>query len=274
MGEERTNYPFVLSVDDLGEGFGLAAQTVASVGAKRVCEFMQRALNSLVTALETSPGTKVDLEVLSEEERERVVHEWNDTATEYPREKCVHELFEEQVEKSPEAVAVVFEDATLTYGALNRRANQLGHYLRELGVRPDSRVAICVERGFEMIVGLLGILKAGGAYVPLDPAYPEERLRYMLEDSAPVALLTQGHLQGLFPQQQPSLPVVDLNETAAWSHQPESNLSSSSMGLTPEHLAYVIYTSGSTGTPKGVMIEHRGVCNLLDWMQMRIMRLS
>jgi len=106
-----------------------------------------------------------------EEEREQVLYGWNDTTVEYPKEKCIHELFEEQVEKRPEAVAVVYEDQQLTYGELNRRANRLAHYLRELGVEPDTRVAICVERGLEMVVGLLGILKAGGAYVPLDPAY-------------------------------------------------------------------------------------------------------
>src|SRR6266702_3514862 len=135
--------------------------------------------------------------------------QWNDTAAEFPSDKCVHQLFEEQAAKAPEATAVVFEDAALTYGELNRRANQLAHYLRELGVRPDTRVALCVERGFEMIVALLAVLKAGGAYVPLDPAYPIDRLRFMLQDSAPVALLTQSHLQNLFPELSTLLPVLD-----------------------------------------------------------------
>jgi non-ribosomal peptide synthetase component F len=117
---------------------------------------------------------------LSEGEREQVLYGWNETKAEFPSEKCVHELFEEQVRRSPQATAIVFEKEELSYGELNARANRLAHYLRELGVRPDERVAICVERGFEMIVGLLAILKAGGAYVPLDPAYPEERLQYML----------------------------------------------------------------------------------------------
>ena len=121
---------------------------------------------------------------LPESERDQVLYAWNDTATEYPADRCVHELFEEQVESTPEAVAVVYGEERLSYGELNGRANQVAHYLRGLGVKPDARVAICVERGFEMIVGLLGVLKAGGAYVPLDPAYPVERLRFMLEDSA------------------------------------------------------------------------------------------
>src|SRR5262249_48518914 len=145
---------------------------------------------------------------LSQEERGQVLYEWNDTRAEYPaarsraarscaagsrRGQCIHELFEEQAGRRPEAIAGGFEGSTLRYGELNRRANRLGRYLRELGVKPDTRVAICMERGLEMVVGLLGVLKAGGAYVPLDPGYPEERLRYMLEDSAPVALLTQGN---------------------------------------------------------------------------------
>src|ERR1039458_9724770 len=193
-GEERTNYPFTLSVNDLTEGFSLDAQTPASVGPMRVCELMRTALESLLDALETSPERAVNtLEVLPVSERDLVLYGWNDTRTEFPADKCIHQLFEEQVEKSPEATAVVLEEEELSYAELNRRANQLAHYLRELGVKPDDRVAICVERSLEMIVALLAVLKAGGAYVPLDPAYPVERLRFMLQDSEPVALLTQKH---------------------------------------------------------------------------------
>src|SRR6202789_4038132 len=269
-GEERTNYPFVMSVDDLGKGFGLTAQVGATIGAKRVCEFMRRAMEGVVDALETAPFRAVNtIDVLSEGERHKVLYEWNDTAVEYPRDKCIHELFEEQVERTPDATAVVFEDTSLSYGELNRRANQLAHYLRELGVRPDVRVGICVERGLEMVVGLLAILKAGGAYVPLDPAYPSARLRYMLEDSTPAVLLTQGHLKNLIGGIGESMPVLDLASegSAAWNNQPETNPDRISIGLNPNHLAYVIYTSGSTGTPKGVMVEHQGVVNRLVWMQ-------
>src|SRR6185295_8066087 len=130
---------------------------------------------------------------------------------------------EEQVEKSPEAPAVVFEEELLTYRELNRRANRLAHYLRELEVRPDTRVAICVERSFDMVIGLLGILKAGGAYVPLDPGYPAERLEYVLRDSDPVALLTQAHLKRLFADQTEARPVIDLSAAAVWENQPSSN---------------------------------------------------
>ena len=202
------------------------------------------------------------LPMLPVEERQQVLYEWNRTEAEYPADRCVHELFEEQVSKTPEAVAVVYEGETLSYGELNRRANRLGHHLRGLGVKPDGRVAICVERGFEMIVGLLGVLKAGGAYVPLDPGYPAERLSFMIRDSGPVALLTQGDLRGLFADiSSEDLPVIDLTEPGAWEAEPESNPERGSAGLMPEHLAYVIYTSGSTGTPKGVMIEHKSLCN-------------
>jgi hypothetical protein len=161
-------------------------ETVERLGAH-----WQRLLESAVE----DPGRRVcELEMLSAEEREQLLYGWNDTDVEYPGERCVHELFEAQVERTPDAVAVVFEGASLSYGELNRRANQVAHHLRELGVRPDERVALCIERSLEMVVGLLGVLKAGGAYVPLDPAYPVERLRFMLEDSGPSVLVTQGTL--------------------------------------------------------------------------------
>src|SRR5207302_6405053 len=147
---------------------------------------------------------------LPAEERHLVLEEWNDTKAEYPSEQCVHELFEAQVAKTPDAVAVVHEAEQLTYTQLNTRTNQLAHYLRQLGVRPDDRVAICLERGLEMVVAILAVLKAGGAYVPLDPAYPLERLAYMLKDSGPKVLLTQGGLEGVLPHLPVSLPVLNL----------------------------------------------------------------
>jgi non-ribosomal peptide synthetase component F len=124
---------------------------------------------------------------------------WNDTATDYPRDRCIHALFEEQVARAPEAVAVVFEDQQLTYGELNARANQLAHHLIALGVGPEVLVGICMERSLELVIGLLGILKAGGAYVPLDPGYPNERLAFMLNDTAAPVLLTQQALRGRLP---------------------------------------------------------------------------
>ena len=218
-------------------------------------------LRTLLEGMVADERQAIDrLPLLPEAERCQLLYEWNATEAEYPREQLVHELFEEQVEKTPDAVAVVYEDATLSYGELNRRANQLAHYLRELGVEPDQRVAICVERSLEMVVGLLGVLKAGGAYVPLDPAYPIERLRYMVADSAPVAVLTQRRWQEVFSGISEKLAVVNLDEDVAWwQNQPTGE--PAPVNVRPEHLAYVIYTSGSTGLAKGVMVEHRQLIN-------------
>jgi len=265
--EKRSMHLLTLTVDDLAEGFRLSAQAHTRTSPSRVCKFMRRALESLAEALAVSPGAAVyGLEVLPEEERRQVLDEWNNTHEAYSSEKCVHELFEEQVEKTPEAVAVVYEKVSLSYAELNRRANRLAHYLRTLGVRADTRVGICVDRGLEMLIGLLGVLKAGGAYVPMDPVYPVERLRFMLEDSAPAVLLTQSHLESLFTGFAATALILDLDDaTPPWKDQPDTNPNGARVGLTPEHLAYVIYTSGSTGSPKGVMIEHRSLSNYLHW---------
>ncbi|HEV2150362.1 MAG TPA: amino acid adenylation domain-containing protein, partial [Longimicrobiaceae bacterium] len=199
------------------------------------------------------------LEMLPEAERRQVVEAWNATEAPYPAERCIHELFEAQAERTPEAAALVCGDETLTYAELNRRANRLAHYLRELGVGPDVRVALGVERSPEMLVALLAVLKAGGAYVPLDPEYPRERLAYMLRDSAPAVLLTHESLLERFgPLPAPVLALAV--HASSWAEQPEGNPPRAD--LTPGHLAYVIYTSGSTGRPKGVLVEHRGACNL------------
>jgi amino acid adenylation domain-containing protein len=226
---------------------------------ERCLGYLRRVLEGMVADDHQALGR---LPLLPETERRRVVEEWNATAAEYPREACIHELFEARAEHSPAAVAVVFEGERLTYAELNARANRLAHHLMERGVGPDARVAVCMERGPEMVVGLLAILKAGGAYVPLDPTYPEERLRYMLDDSAPVALLTYGAPREAFPEIE--VPVLDLAAPAPpWADCPGTDPGRGSVG--PEHLAYVIYTSGSTGRPKGVMNPHRSVVNQIAW---------
>jgi amino acid adenylation domain-containing protein len=204
------------------------------------------------------------LRVMGAAERRRVLEEWNGTAADYPADLCSHELFEAQVERTPDAVAAVYEGEPLSYGELNARANRLAHHLRSLGVGPDARVAICVERGLEMLVGMMAILKAGGAYVPLDPAYPADRLRFMLEDSAPQVLLTHGVPAELFAGI--PVPVVGVAaEATSWASRPSSNPCRA--GLTPDHLCYVIYTSGSTGRPKGVAMPHRPLVNLVAWQE-------
>lgn len=211
------------------------------------------------------------LPILSDAERHQLLVEWNDTGTDYPQDTFIHELFEAQAAANPEAIAVVHEGRALSYQELNSRANKLAHYLGSLGVKPDSPVAICVERSPEMVVGILAILKAGGAYVPVDPTYPADRLGYMLADSSPLAILTHGRVaesvrSSISATGSGMPPVIDLNADAGcWTGEPDSNPDLSRIGLTPSHLAYIIYTSGSTGKPKGVMVEHRGVSNLLNW---------
>ena len=206
-----------------------------------------------------------DLPLLGIEERCLLVEEWNTTEAVYPEDKCIHELFEDQVEKTPEAIAVIHEEQQISYGELNERANRLARQLRKRGVRADERVAICVERSVEMVVGLLAVLKAGGGYVPLDPNYPAERLGYMLSDSAPVVVLTDAAGRNALSGHVGDVAVIDMGDEALWSEQSTDNPNYTVIGLTPRHLAYVIYTSGSTGMPKGVAIEHSGQTNLLRW---------
>jgi amino acid adenylation domain-containing protein len=258
-GEERSNYPIGLAVNDFGESASVTAQTVVAMDPMRLCEFMRTALESLVEALETTPAAMVQtVDVMPAVEREQVLYGWNATAREYPGTRCVHELFAEQVARAPEQVAVVYEDQQLTYGDLNRRSNRLAHYLRKLGVGPDVRVGICLDRSLQMIEAVLGVLKAGGAYVPLDPAHPEQRLAWMLENAEAPVLVTRASVRGRLPAQ--SALVVDVEtEAERIAREPASN---PQVELTGANLAYVIYTSGSTGQPKGVMVTHGGARNL------------
>ena len=260
------NLDLTLSLRDSGSGIAGGIEYATSLfDAATITRYLDYFRN-LLQAMVADDTQAVDrLPMLPESERHRLLYEWNETKTEYPSDKCVHQLFEEQVEKTPDAAAVVFEDTSLSYAELNTKANQLAHYLIDLGVKPDDRVAICAERGLEMVVALLAALKAGGAYVPLDPAYPVERLRFMIEDSTPVVLLTQSHLREIFHDSGDALPVLELVEGTAWNNQPESNPDPRTFGLSPLNLSYVIYTSGSTGMPKGVMVLHRGLCNYLRW---------
>ncbi|WP_152640597.1 AMP-binding protein, partial [Xanthomonas sp. MUS 060] len=213
------------------------------------------------------------LPLLDDAERHQLLTQWNATAADYPRDACVHELFEAQVMRDPSAIAIVQNNVALTYGELNVRANQLAHYLRELGVHPDECVAVCVQRSVEMMVALLAVLKAGGAYVPLDPAYPPERLSYMLSDCGAVAVLMDTVSAHLVEDNVTSAVIVDLQaDGERWQHLPDSNPGRHANGLTARHLAYVIYTSGSTGAPKGVMIEHQGCVNLYYHYALRYLK--
>lgn len=206
-----------------------------------------------IQSLDTPAGSA---KILPSAERQLLLRDFNATDADFPREALIHQLFEQQAERTPQATALISDDETLSYAELNRRANRLAHHLLALGVRPDDRVALCAERGAGMIVALLAILKAGGAYLPLDPAYPPERLAFMLDDAAPVALLTQSSLAEMPGG---SLPVILLDVPPT---RPFSEGNPDVPGLTSANLAYVIYTSGTTGKPKGVMVEHRSVINL------------
>ncbi|KST65996.1 non-ribosomal peptide synthetase [Mastigocoleus testarum] len=215
-------------------------------------------LKTLLLGMVTNPQQHIgELPLLTATERYQLLEEWNNTQVDYPQDQCIHQLFEAQVEKTPDAVAVVFENEQLTYEELNNRANQLAHYLQKLGVRPEVLVGICVERSLEMVVGLLAILKAGGAYVPLDPSYPQERISFILEDTQAPVLLTQVSLLEEIPQHKAQVVCLDTD----WhliAQQSQENVCSE---LTTDNLAYTIYTSGSTGKPKGVQIPHSALSN-------------
>ncbi|HZG42370.1 MAG TPA: condensation domain-containing protein, partial [Longimicrobium sp.] len=226
---------------------------------------IQRMLGHLQRVLEQVAGRAdvrvSELELLGDEERRLVLGGWNRVTAEYPAAGCIHQLFEAQAARTPGALAVSFDDASLTYRELNERANRLAHRLARHGVGPESRVGLCLDRGPQMVVCILAVLKAGGAYVPLDPDHPAERLRLMLADSGVGVLLTQESLRGAVPEAA-AVRIVSIDgasdEIAAESAE---NLES---GARPDSLAYVIYTSGSTGTPKGVLIEHQNVARLFS----------
>ncbi|WP_210251669.1 AMP-binding protein [Neorhizobium galegae] len=258
--EERTNYPLTLSVEDSGEALGLTAQVVEPISADRVCGYMQQVLEQLAE-LEHAPNRPVrNLDILPAAERSYLLEDLNRTAADYPSERCIHELFEQQVRRAPEAVALVHEDEELSYGELNAAANRLAHHLIALGVRPDQPVAICLERSPAMwwvfwrssrraapICRWIRPIRQRGCGRLSRMPHP----RRLLCDAAGRAALG--------PEALVDLTVVDLETaTPAWADQSADDPDPRALGLSPRHLAYVIYTSGSTGTPKGVMVEHRG----------------
>ena len=276
--EERSNYPFDLSIDDHADGsFSINAQVDAAGAApERVCAMLETALDSLAWALEQAPETALRaLEVLPPDERQQVLELWSGAEPAGAGETgidagtapacCLHDSFEVHAARNPDAPALIQGTSSLSYGELNRRANRLAHHLIALGLGRDERVAIYLERGFDALIGMLAVLKAGGAYVPVDPAYPLERVQYMLADAAPRAVLTHRALRTNLPLDLPAVLALDEADLAA--DGAETDPDRAVLALQPHHLAYVIYTSGSTGQPKGVMIEHRQATALLSGLE-------
>lgn len=218
----------------------------------------------LLEGIVADPGCKLsELPLLTAAEREQILAEWNETQTIFPENRCVHELFEQQVERTPTAVAVEFEDTKLTYKELNERANQLAHYLRSTGAGADVLVGLCIERSAELVVALLGMLKAGAAYLPLETEYPAERLRFILNDAGAPILVTQQSLSERLRQLGTDARIVCLD--TEWEEIASHSRENPSVSVMPENLVYAIYTSGSTGKPKGTLITHRGLTNYLNW---------
>ncbi|MBU9379770.1 amino acid adenylation domain-containing protein [Burkholderia gladioli] len=262
-GFEATNFPFGVSFGDMSSGLSIDLKLDASrfspAQGARILAYYVAALEAIAADAQAD-HSRADL--LSRAEREQLLVHWNDTAMPFPEHACLHQLVEQQAARRPDAIAVVDARERLSYAELNARANRLAHRLRRLGIAPDDRVALCMERGATIVVAILAVMKAGGAYVPLDPAYPAERLAHMLADSAPVAALTDSRSRARLAGLPAAVPVFELDTQAdSWRDEAVDDLPPGEIGLDAGHLAYVIYTSGSTGTPKGVMIEHRGLVN-------------
>lgn len=262
---ERTNYPLTL----YAYGEPALVLKLAYDEPRFDPPLAERLVDGLATLLRTmaeQPDAPVSsLQLLSAEESRQVLEAWNDTATDYPAELCIHQAIEAQAARSPDATALIFRDRRVSYGELNDRANRLAYHLLGLGVGPDVPVALCAERGIDLMVAILAIHKAGGCYLPLDPAYPKDRLSYMIEDAEAPVLLTQSHLEQLLSGHRAHVVMLDDDSVYAGrpAHNPPGRVASSS-------LAYVIYTSGSTGRPKGVMLEHRNVINFFTAMDAKI----
>ncbi|MEM8510709.1 MAG: amino acid adenylation domain-containing protein, partial [Bacteroidota bacterium] len=250
-------------VDDFGDDFGLTAKlSDRSIDPAAVVAYMQQALTVLLQHMDTASTTALsELSIITEQENHQLLEVFNATEVSYPKDKTIVDLFQQQVSKTPDAIAVVYQEASLSYKALDQRSNQLARYLITKGIQPDDLVGICLDRSLELLVGILGILKSGGAYVPIDPEYPKARIDYMMEDSGVKVLLSTTECSAFFSDRD-DLELVLLDSD--WnSIIGKHALRKLKRVATPNDLAYVIYTSGSTGQPKGVMIAHKNVSNLL-----------
>jgi amino acid adenylation domain-containing protein len=266
LAASRTaKFDLTLMLTDGDKTIDLEIEHSADLFDEATIERLAGHFSTLLEGITADPDARVsELPLLTSAERQQALVEWNATTSPYPKDRCLHELFEEQAARGPDAVAVTFEDRRWTYRELNERADRLARRLSQFGVGPDTLVAVCVERSLDMVAALLGVHKAGGAYVPLDPAYPRERLAYMLRDSEALVVLTETRLRSRFETDGLKAGILCLDKD--WD--PSAGLvGAAPLGAAdPENLAYVIYTSGSTGAPKGVQIRHRNLVNLLSAM--------
>ncbi|MEH6979841.1 condensation domain-containing protein, partial [Bacillus pseudomycoides] len=261
-------FDLTVAMEETEEGLQVAFEYNTDLFNALTIQRMAKHFENWLSEVMDSPQKSIgSLKLMSKGEEMQLLKEWNDTRVEYPTESVIQDLFEQQVARTPEAVALVYKNQQLTYRELNERANQLAHSLLKKGVRPETMVGICVERSVEMIIGLLGILKAGGAYVPLDPTYPEGRLKYILGNANIKLMVTQRNVNGWLSE---GIESICLDENQEMISQ--ESIANPRIKVTPENLAYVIYTSGSTGNPKGVLLEQKGLCNfvhtIIDLMQL------
>ena len=260
LNSETVKFDLTLTMHEEAEALRASLQYNTDLFDAATIERMLGHFQVLLKGIIADPNQRIlDLSILTEAENYQLLADWNDTNKEYPKDKCIQELFEEQVKKSPDAVAVIFEDCRLTYQELNTKANQLAHFLRARGIGPQTPVGVFMERRPELLVGLLGIVKSGGAYVPLDPDLPRERLDFMLQDTGAVLLLTQKDLLRRLPETVSPPLCLDRDWPQISSHSP----SNPEPNTSPDHLAYIMYTSGSTGKPKGVAIRQQGIIRLV-----------
>ncbi len=259
---EKTNYPLTVVAAPGRQIMLQIAYDVPRFEPDAIQRMLHHLRSALRAALEDSDQRLSQIQILSNEERQRLLVEWNGTDAKLPQNQCVHHLFAAQAEKSADTIAAIFESEQLTYRQLNQKANQLAHYLMKSGIEPDAPVGLCLERSSDVLVGMLGILKAGGCYVPLDPSYPSERLAFMLEDSGASILLTQEHLISDFRNPQSeirNLTMIRLDSD--WPTIAQESEDDPLASVSPDNLAYIIYTSGTTGRPKGTMVSHKSLVN-------------
>jgi amino acid adenylation domain-containing protein len=255
-----SKFELTLSIKEIGKALNAAVEYRTDLFDAETVRRMLNHYQTLLEGITANPDARLsELPLLSEREREQILVEWNRTETEYPRQRCVHELFTEQATRRRDAVAVVYDNQKLSYRELDQQTNQLANYLRTIGVGPETLVGICMDRSLQMIVGILGILKAGGAYVPLDPSYPKERLAFMLEDTQAKVVLSLEEFKELLPRRDIRVIALDRERKMIAQH----STAPVDSGTKPHNLAYVVYTSGSTGIPKGVMVEHRAIVRLV-----------